>query len=358
MKQFINLGVAVAIAAIAVPAFTKGNTGFQYIQTRDAVVFGGSQYAFRVDNRDDLHNLFIQRMDADTRINLYQSDGVLTDIKVSAEGSIVGVLEKIWIEGVGEDEGTFVDRRADELGNITEIYSTEMSTLVLIDDAGSVVDRVANVRKYNWSPNSQQIAFITGMYKEDGHTGFDTGGTWIYNLATGEIVPIYEQGIDVEWVDWDGNIYILDEPQVDGSTGQRVLKYNPENSELSATSHQGINFSPDGSLYFVQGDTIKPLSVYRTSDNDTPLFESFPFQISSKVLLAVNARGWVDDSTIIIPSPIPGESGDYLINLADGTRLYAPGPVLTTSTGEREILMQDGLSFMNLKVTDLETNSP
>ena len=281
------------------------------------------------------------------------SEGVLVDIQAARQGELVGVIERLWEENVSKERATFVDRRADETGQIIEVYSAEVSRLLIFNLAGVVVGMIDDVRRYAWDPGGGRIAYLTGSYSED-RFGFEPTGTWVYDLDSGQAERVYEQGREVEWAAWDGNVYIWDLVTQDtGGAQASVLGFDPETGDLFPTLHQGIHFSPQGTYYFAQGAEGAPPRVFR-SDTEEELDVVLSIESADRTRIAGSARGWLDENTLIFPSPDPSQAGDYLYNIESGTARYAPGAVMPEKGPDGGVLILEGASVVERPLSELD----
>jgi WD40 repeat protein len=131
--------------------------------------------------------------------------------------------------------------------------------LVFIDVDGKEITRLdEDVRKYSWSPDGNEIAYITGTYSEDGDIGFKTTGLHIFSLEDGNKKEVAPKAYYVNWVSFDSCIYFSDL--------RKVFKYDPVTAKTEETPYYGINFSPDGE-YYTTSSTEEPYQVYSTKTN-------------------------------------------------------------------------------------------
>jgi hypothetical protein len=242
----------------------------------------------------------------------------------------------VWQENVSKDRATYIDRRVDERGVLREFYYFEESQLLIIDLDGVVVDRISNVRRYAWDPRGRQIAYVTGAYNENG-IGFETTGTWIYTLSSRENERIYPAGIDVQWARWDGNVYIYD-PYDRDRPDVRVLRFDPVTEQLTTSTHRGIQFSPNGRYYYEGGTGGTPLRVFETAtEAEVGVDLSIPSPDQGRA--ATSAAGWFDDDVLILPSPVPGDKGDFLYDVRTGALRHVTGAIVPTAAPGGAVLL-------------------
>jgi hypothetical protein len=334
--------LAWVLAALASPSWA-GRDGVDYVADRDVMVYGGSHYWNRSQNPVDAQTLYAERFGTQTRSTLYRGEGVLSDIKASPKGSLVGVLERIWQENVSPDRATYVDRRVGERGELQEFYYFEESTLNILNLDGVIQDTIKGVRRFAWDPSGTSIAYITGDHHEGG-VGFATTGTWMYDLASKQARRIHPGGIAVEWATWDGKVYIYD-PFNEAMPETRVFRFDPVGEQLVPTAHKGIGFSADGRYYYAEEDAVE-LSVFQT-DSDKQVTLDLPNPV-------YDAAGWLGQATLIVPSPVPGDRGDYLYDVQTGTKQHAGGAVLPAKRSAERALVLDGVSFIERRIAEFD----
>ncbi len=174
----------------------------------------------------------------------------------------------------------------------------------------------------------------------------------MYDVSSGQTERIYDVGWDVQWPRWNGNIFIYD-PVTENVLDTRVYRFAPETGDLFPTLHQGINFSSNGEYYFVNGYEGAALRVFRT-EKETNLDVNLSIESGDRTFIVGYARGWLDEDTLIVPSPHPDEDGDYLYDIETGTLRYSTGAVLPTIDADMQGLVIDGTSFTQLVVNELE----
>ncbi len=137
------------------------------------------------------------------------------------------------------------------------------NSLVVIDPDGNEITRLDDdVRKLSWSPDGEQIAYITGTHKEGG-AGFKTTGLYLFDLRDGSKTQIAPRAYYVNWVSFDSCIYYWN--------FRKVFKYDPVASKVEETPYHAINFSPDG-RYYTTSSPESDYHVYCTETNQ-PLTE-------------------------------------------------------------------------------------
>jgi ribosomal protein L24E len=321
--------------------------GFDYVKDSDTLIYGGSYFSQRTQNPNDARTLYAEKMSTHARTVLYRGQGVLSEIQATPGGNLVGVVERQWEENVTKDRATYVDRRVDKSGRLLEVFYFEDSKLVVLNLDGTIIDTIDGVRRYAWDPTGGRIAFATGTYRE-GEVGFEPTGVWIYDVASKRSERIYSGGVDIQWAAWDGCVYIYDP----SSPNAHVVRFDPTTREVAATSHKGIHFSPGGGYYYVQSDGSK-LSVFRTKDDGQIQVDlSIP---RDQARIVSGAAGWLGDSTLIVPSPVPSDDSDYLYDVEKGTVRYAAGKVMPADSRGDRVLVVQGISVTERHVQDFST---
>jgi len=114
---------------------------------------------------------------------------------------------------------------------------------------------------FSFSPSGDAIVYAEAIPGERGSPpppGYK-GGVWIYNFKSKTKILIYPAPVgitDLNWSSHDGNIYILNYPE--------VYCYKVERGKGEVTSYNGIYFSHDGKYNIYIYDRFR---IFRTSDN-------------------------------------------------------------------------------------------
>jgi hypothetical protein len=333
------------------PLAAENTVGVDFVLDSRIVVYGGGYYSHRSQNPQDLQILYAEELATNVPKILYRGEGALSDIQASQEDDLVAVIERSWEENVSKERATYVDRRVNESGQVIEFYYAEGSTLVVLDLDGTIIGRIANVRRYAWNPRGGRIAYISGDYSEGGF-GFRSTGTWVYDISTRQAEQIHSAGWDVHWASVDGDVYIYD-PFDEAFPDTHVLRFDPGTNQLLATPHEGIYLSPNGSYYYVQGREGTPLKVFQTeTDSEVPV--DLSIESSERARLADYARGWFDEQTLIVASPVPNDDQDYLCDVSTGTIRRASGPVIPIRGYDDQVLVLEGTSVVEQRVSDLD----
>ncbi len=149
-------------------------------------------------------------------------------------------------------------------------------SLAVINTEGKLISRVEqDVKKYVWNPQGDKIAFLTFAPKDPDYEFKYPTGVWIFDISTLKKKKIAEKGIEINWANFDKNIYFLDR--------KKVFRWNPNTEQLDSTKFQDIYFSPDGKYYLrLWKDEGKPIQLFETSSNK----EIFTIKAYKKLLPA------------------------------------------------------------------------
>ncbi len=149
------------------------------------------------------------------------------------------------------------------------------NSVIFITPEGKEIAKLEeDVREFSWSPDGEEIAYITGTYYEGG-VGFKTTGVWIFDLKDQSKKQIKKDfphpsvkgfeggGYEIKWSKHDNNIYIKDFDYCGG-----VYKYNTKLGKSEQVKYKDINLSPDGKFYISEqfGDSI-PQRLYISDSN-------------------------------------------------------------------------------------------
>jgi hypothetical protein len=345
-----NTILVIMLFVLLVPArsYSGVNTvGVDYLAETNSFVYGGSALYARSRIQEDIQRLYTQRLGSNVRDLFYQAEWPLTDIQTAPRNRLVGVVEHVWEENIDRERATFVDRRLLENDEVAETFSFEDARLLILSFDGVLRGSISGVRRYAWDPDGRRIAYVSGTYAEG--AGFSTTGTWIYDIETAEAMRIHSGGVDVQWANWDGNIYIYDPANADDPE-INVLRFETSTKQLVATPHQGIYFAPDGKRYYRQGSEGSALAVFET-ETDTRVAAQLLIQFGDRSHDAMSARSWVDEDTLIVPSPFPGD-GDYLFNIDTGTMRHATGAVIPIRGDDDRALVVEGTYIVERTVNE------
>jgi WD40 repeat protein len=267
-------------------------------------VVGGIVNYHETKFQDDPRNIYIvNKITGDKRF-IYQSPKAYVDwISVSPNREFIAGIEP---EDSTKNRLLIIDPK----GNITHL---------IIDD----------VRKYDWSPDGEKIAYITGTYYEGG-VGFMTTGVWIFNLRDHSKTQIKKDfphqtvkttggelfeggGFQINWTEHDSNIYIQDFGHVGG-----VYRYNTKISKSEKVDYKGIDFSPDGK-YYARSIPELDYQVYLAETNE-PVTERLSARFKDLRFLPT----WVPDEKhylqivkvdFIVEPVIPGRQGGKILGV-------------------------------------------
>jgi hypothetical protein len=150
-------------------------------------------------------------------------------------------------------------------------------------------------------------------------------------LSSKRAERVHSGGVDVQWVGWDGNIYIY-EPSQDNPN---VWRFDPATRDLVATSCKGIHFSPDGTYYYAQGYEGAGLKVFRTED-DSQVQVDLP--TPEERTRWAQPSGWLDRKTVIAQV----QTSDYLYDVETKTTQRATGTVIPLRSRNSRLLVLEG----------------
>ena len=338
---FRCIGRAVATACLSLPwpvVASADTYGFDYVVDADTVVFGGSYVYSRTLNPEDVGTLYRISFGSGERRVLFRSDGgALTAIEAAPRGTLVAFLERYFEEHVAEERSNFRSREGGEL----VVFHFEDSVLTIVDVNGEVFERIPRVRRYVWSPDGRRIAYLTGDYREDGGWDFAPTGAWIYDLDTTRSSRVYDGGYEISWAEWDNAIYIGE--FVDATIDWRVLRVAPDTEDALPTAYRGVHFSPDGRHYYRPGREGTELELYETATG-ARLPVDTRIRWTGRVAESGRPRGWHDERTLILPSPLPGDDADYLYDIETQALRRATGWVLSARRSADRVLVVEGLA--------------
>jgi len=242
-----NLALIIVLAAIIAASTALISKEAGAALNQDESVVGGLDYYHQTGFSSDPKNIYIENQKTGERRVIYTSQKESIDmLTLSPSRELIAAIEPL-----------------DETTNTLLIISTEGKAIHSISD---------NVRRYDWNPDGDKIAYITGEYREG---GFKPDSIYIFDLTTKEKLPITKDfphprverydgpGFNLKWAVHDGNLYIKDFDYVGGN-----YLYDPGTGKTRPVSHHGIEFSPDGKFYCDRGGESIPRIFVTATDED------------------------------------------------------------------------------------------
>jgi len=169
------------------------------------------------------------------------------------------------------------------------------NNLVIIDTSGNVICSTGDdARRCSWSPDGTKLAYITGLFREEG-MGFKPTGVYILDIPDCIKVNVVRNyphisedgdegyGYDLNWASHDSILYIQGLSHSGGN-----YSYNPRTGKTQQVDYRGIYFSPDGRYYFSLSPEVLQVDLYVTATNE---------DITSRVRQRIKEipAGWVPD---------------------------------------------------------------
>ncbi len=140
--------------------------------------------------------------------------------------------------------------------------------LMVLHGNGELAHRLdMDVRRYVWSPDGKQIAFLTFAPCRKTYWWSCPTGAWILDVETSEVTKISEGAMEINWAAFDGAIYLYEHPRL--YERGRVMRWDPVSGELQPTDYHDIYFSPDGKYYLsLWKDEARPTRLYDATSNE------------------------------------------------------------------------------------------
>ncbi|HKY73036.1 MAG TPA: hypothetical protein VJL88_14040, partial [Nitrospira sp.] len=247
----------------------KAHHTYRYDQINDRVVFGGSEYVLHEKagtlNDPDIHVLYERDISGGPTRTVFTLPGrVVGAYSVSPDGRYIAL--RSWVD---EDLGS--------------------TALHVIDREGKEIARIGKVWDYSWSPDGNQLAYVTGDYHVagDGDEVRPTG-VWRYDLRQRASTKLQDAGRHVAWAAFDRAVYVLDYSGPNGYP--RVWRLNSADWKPQLTSFQGIYLSPTGKYYYPPGGEGR-FDVYDVATN-TPRFATS--SLRERFAWGTEPIGWMD----------------------------------------------------------------
>lgn len=261
-------------------------------------VVGGFRYAVQ-DKTADKRSLYILNTGTGEKREIYHSLGAIWDFEMSPDGTYIAGSERT--------------------------SESPEKSLFVITTEGELVLKVTGVYRFSWAPDGGSIAYIVGNYTEDG-LGFIPSGVWIYELKQSVARKLPCLGQDLSWAEHDKNLYIW---FIERRKPDRVIEYRPDTQQLLETTHEGVDFSPDGKYYYAPQYEGGPFRLFLSATDE---------EITDRVRcvsidVAFGPSGWLTNSILVVPVRIYGANRDTLVNVETDTFCELPGEVITYPIG-------------------------
>jgi len=258
----------------APPVGTPGTAHRVYIydRTHERVIFGGAAYVLN-DKGGTL-------TDPDMSV-LYERDLATGTTRrvVSLPGRELGIYSV-------SPDGRYIALRSWAYGDLGTM------TLHVIDPGGHELARIGQVWDYAWSPDGNQLVYVTGDYRV-GQDGVPSTGVWKYDLRQRTSIKIHDTGRYVTWGAFDRAVYLLDYATPSGHP--RVWRLNPTDWSPQLTRLKSIYLSPTGMYYYHPGPTVVNQGQFDVYDvaTHTPRFLP-PSDLSRRFAWGTEPIGWIE----------------------------------------------------------------
>jgi len=280
--------VPVAAALASMPAVALGQGGSDTVRGDDVFFLDNvSQDAAPQGPTDETITIHTIATGQDREI-FRPKLGKIFDFRVAPTSAMIAVTEQVRKFDVDPQLATTV---------INGHPTFERTVLYIVDRDGNQIDQVeGGVRSFAWSPDGEQLAYVTGDYKNtEGVYGNTKAWIWGRDKSRRQISgDIHDK---VSWAAFDDNIYLW-ERTATGAYGA-VLRYNVSANRLERTSHKGIFFSPTGTYYFHPGGGYRENVYLRATDT---VIRS---QVISE-LAAWRPIAWARDSDFLLMEAMKG----------------------------------------------------
>lgn len=244
---------------------------YKYDRSNERLFFGGADYVVneKGSNAPDPDNSVLYERDLGTGATrkVFSIPGrVLAAYSVSPDGRHIAL--RSWIN---EDLATM--------------------TLHIIDLAGQEISRIGKVWDFAWSPDGNQLTYVTGEYRV-GEDDISTTGVWKYDIRQKTSLKLQDTGRFVVWAAFDRAIYVLEYLQSSGN--HQVWRLNSPDFKPQATRMYSIYLSPTGRYYYHPGAAFANqgrFDVYDMATN-SPRFSTST--LGQKFAWGTEPIGWID----------------------------------------------------------------
>jgi dipeptidyl aminopeptidase/acylaminoacyl peptidase len=236
-------------------------------------------------------------------------------VKISADGSLFALLE------------------------VDHSKKHRVNYLKVLDRKGTLkYEAQPDVRKYNWDPGSNRLAYITGTFYEGG-VSFIPTGFYLYDFLVDKETRITTDGFEPFELNWvrtatEDAIYV---ESLSRDLEKQFLRYNLLRETFEIIPFRSIGVSPDGKYYgnyevncrcvkIFDRSTQTEQSRYNLSDTDRPVgwayndshlyvVEKFAYNkekhqvVIGDELKTVTLNGSVSEAAIIV---LDGDNGQVV----------------------------------------------
>lgn len=259
---------------------------------------------------DKLYGSSIYKWDNDKKREFFRDERVVFwdhGLKPSPDGKYVGAIS------------SSKEYRTNEEGHQYVAHD-----LLILTTDGTILDRIAEVQRYCWSPGGDQIAAIIGIDIEG--FGFKTTKTVIYDIKTKETRTLLsgnEQ--DIQWAEFDSMIYVTNYAM--------FSRINPNTGSRSIVNYKGIYFSPAGRYYFNANYEGGSFAVYeRTTNRDVT-----PKELRDGRIF-VNSHQWLPSGAILVAGDVTKEQ--KVVDMHQKKVLHTfSGRLMGFDSAQRELIL-------------------
>jgi hypothetical protein len=212
------------------------------------------------------------------------------------------------------------------------------SEVRIMTRSGQYVQTLTDARFYAWGTDvvgADCIVYIVGEDSNRESEGYQSRGTWLLNMASGEKSQIHPRGQELAWAEFDRSFYIGDWPN-NTPPDSKVERYNMKTKKLEETPYHGIDFSTKGTYYHTRSYEGEGLSIYVRATNEE-ITNRYSLMLDSYFNGSPNT--WLNDSMIVFGSYARMNVKNRIVDFerAEGWEV-AEETVGFTDTGKKHLL--------------------
>ena len=328
-KDMFSIRTLLVVGLLTAGNWLFAQVGIHHDQVRNRLVYGGVDF---VSNSAMGHQKLIMasNLDGSNAVELYRGDGLISQLKLSPDDNFISFIEYVDTDDADPMLATSTLRYVATDGETSTIYRYRQFMLHILKFTGEPSAAYPRVQRYSWSPDSTQVACITGNIGEDA-PGFTSDGVYIHN-AEGPIAyqgaAIFDNGIDVAWANHDGNIYIRTDGRKQELASEEdplVIVFDTAKQNAFKTAYEDIYFSTNGSYYYAPSRHGGTFRLFRTSDNaDITANNNFLVELGD----FLQPCFWRDDNKIVMPSAKEPHSKFYHLKVTNPRGQHIEGLVI------------------------------
>ncbi len=234
-----------------------------FTATTAGAVAGETHFAGAEAAEEETNSLFVSRRDS-----------IIYKLEKGGPTPLFYVQHKFRLQSLSvspnDDYFAFIDIKAGEFRTAEAEREGKYEVppqvrLRIIDSGGGLLYSLPDAQRYMWSPDGNQIAYITCDLTYADYQDRRPTGLYVFDVSSGETKDVDALPTELYWAEHDNKLYFTNPYTISRS----VLRWNPETNEIEKTPCKDIYFSPDGEYYLSLNKVeYKPVQLYDATSNE------------------------------------------------------------------------------------------